>query len=540
MQYLKVKRVLPLVSKATAQIELDAYRDHITRDVGPRPVPNQVRKRVSQIAKTLNLDQPELSLGDILGRASCAERTRKQGGRSATLVVDGPVPGNLLEETTLNVIRDTPIEYKDSVLVAVRELGSKVRIVTKNEAVRVSKAHVVRRAFDKQLNSPKWSSTSEANLDPELSVIEFTDKPGLTRLVFSGDFTNATGEITHEYLDILCEELHIDPDLLHRRFSVDGRAVTSGTFQGMPAGWVVGLQIGHYAIASLVDPDHDFRIKGDDIISLWTDAQITLYRRLAASVGLIVNHKTVISDRFGTFCEADYRREGNRLIRLPTFSLRAYARDEPPSDEAIKTYLDRGVPWHTLRLLQKHSFKKLKVVATDRGIPLYVPKFLGGLGLIPEHPTSQLDESSCRLLQIAANGLLPVYLEEVSLYTSHVQQVNSYLRFANTKIDPGDDATDDFVKLSSRALAIAEFRSSLEGEAEKAILPTPSSIIRSRAAWRRRSLKVKSTFYPQSWLQALKVKDRIGVTRQSFNMVALRFAMANRVAPWYQPRNPTQ
>jgi hypothetical protein len=140
------------------------------------------------------------------------------------------------------------------------------------------------------------------------------------------------------------------------------------------------------------------------------------------------------------------------------------------------------------------------------------------------------------MVNLANNGKLPVPREPTDGVSTHTAQCQTYLNEARYGIDLTDDASEDFEKLTARVLAIAEFRSALEGQLEGNNIVSTSKWIKSMAAWRRRALKVQSHYHPTTWLEASKLSKRLGVTRGSFNMVALRMAMANRMKPWFLPR----
>jgi hypothetical protein len=383
----------------------------------------------------------------------------------------------------------------------------------------------------------KWSSTTAGKYDPDSLRIVFR-RASANSKVFSGDFTNATGEITHEFLDLLSEELEIPPDLLHKRFTVDGCPVTSGAFQGMPCSWIVGLQLGHYAIASLVDPDHSFRIKGDDIIALWDDKKITLYCRLTKSVGLLVNDKTIISLTRGTFCEADYVRSGNTLSRLPTFSIRSFIKDELLSEEQLNSFLRRGVDRETLCMLQRRCHKRWITLARAKNVPLYVSRQFGGLGLLPPDPYAAVDVPTAVIVRSAHNGTLPMPREATAGVSTYTKQCASFLDKLRMKCDCAEDYSSVAEKLSAKMLAIAEFRSALEGELSDPFKIGPRKVINSLYAFRRRALFKRSLADPFiiSFSEMENIKDRLGVTKESYNGMVIAMAMANRVSPWFSPR----
>jgi hypothetical protein len=173
---------------------------------------------------------------------------------------------------------------------------------------------------------------------------------------------------------------------------------------GIPSSWTL-LSALHYAICRAVDPKCDFRLKGDDIISLWTREQIASYTELSRSVGLILNDKTVVSKQFGTFCEGDYVIHGNVLVRQGTFSLRSFANNQPFSQRDGFALISRGVSSALISQMQTkfHSewIRLAKIFRVDR----YCNDSIGGLGFIPKNPRRQITTVHACALKAYHDGL---------------------------------------------------------------------------------------------------------------------------------------
>jgi hypothetical protein len=362
-------------------------------------------------------------------------------------------------------------------------------------------------------------------------VINFKDAAE-DSVVFSGDFTNATGEISHEFLALLSELGEIDPDLLYRRFKVgDGKPVTRGCFQGMPASWVVGLQIGHFIIASIIDDKHNFRIKGDDIIAYWSRAQIQMYTELCFSVGLVINKKSRISDLYGTYCEGDYILEGNSLRRLPTFSLRSFVNDTILSSETINSYLRRGVARETLITLQSTCHGMWLGLCAHMGVDPYMPKSLGGLDMIPRDMSAEVPRDYRRVVQLANNGQLPVFYEDTNFETTlatrakHALAIPVLCYVPNFEDEDEEDEVDLRMKayesMLGRLMSVVAFRDALLGVNTGRAEISPGRQVRNLRAFKRRCLRVPSTdTHKTTYADAYRVSKSLWITPESF----LRFS----------------
>jgi hypothetical protein len=346
-------------------------------------------------------------------------------------------------------------------------------------------------------------------------VIDFSTQTHSDVWVFSGDFTNATGELSHEFLDLLSEEFGIDPMDLHRGFTVDGKAVTSGAFQGMPASWVVGLQLGHYFLASLVDPTHSFRIKGDDIISLWTLSQINLYKELALRIGLIVNHKSVVSRTRGVYCEADYVLRGKVLRRIPTISLRSFCSGKAPGSDAIRAFIQRGYPTERLVSLQRAGLSDLISLCHEKGVDPYMPEAMGGLGLYPPDIYAMVPKHYRRVVQGAHNGTLPVLYENTPSDLTVSQEIKTLLSYVRQSVN-GDPVLTAQVSSGVRHLmGVNAFRCALMGVHDVSI-ETPGRLVRRLRAFVRRANKQGTDDHETTYNNAYATLTRLNVTRTSY------------------------
>jgi hypothetical protein len=337
--------------------------------------------------------------------------------------------------------------------------------------------------------------------------------------VFSGDFSTATDTLSFEFLDLLCEQLGLDPVLVHRGQSVGGKPTTQGAFMGMPASWTCGLQMGHYAVARAVDPTLSFKIKGDDIIALWTDEMIALYRRLSTRVGLVLNEKTMVSLTYGTYCEGDYYRRGKSLLRMATHSLRAFAEDNILSHSEIQKLLRRGCSRKRLHDLQLVAHAKQVDLARRKGVNLYARQELGGLGLMPADPHKRMDQTSARMLQLLHNGQLPVNPLPQEFKGSRISRVQECLAQGRYGIDSVPEDTEYFQELQRSYLTEAQFVDACLGRLEPSRKVSTGKFIASQRSYVRKALRSPTRYHPSTYSQADEVLELCDITYDSVHAV---------------------
>jgi len=384
-----------------------------------------------------------------------------------------------------------------STVSVVYELGLKTRLVTKQDFLFTASAQRIRRAiFKKYILKPKHFCLSRVFSDPELSELTFRRR-GSHLKIFSGDFSKATDTLLHPFLDFVCSTLEIDPRLVHKDMYVNGVRTVVGAFMGLPGSWSI-LDLAVFCCAVEVDSTFSFYIKGDDIIALWSDYMIRKFIRIAREhTGLIVNDKTIISSEFGTFAECDYQRVGNRdgyavLKRLPTFSLRVFMEGSLPDFQFWNNATKRGVPVDILcRLTYRYCPAWIKAAKFHK-IPLFAPRFLGGLGL-PTVLDRPLGRGSKCIIQIMHN-YAPKFLEIDRPYnqTGWARIVLTQYQSIDWEYRPDEVYSDSrFEKALGKDLSEAVFTDA----AGQLLLPkkrplTPSEAIKRMARYRRKVLKV--------------------------------------------------
>lgn len=173
---------------------------------------------------------------------------------------------------------------------------------------------------------------------------------------------------------------------------------------GLPASWPV-LSLAHYAICRVVDPTHSFRIKGDDLIALWTDFQISHYHKLCEQVGFLVNtKKSVVSDTMGVFCEVTYRREKKTLVRCSDFSIRSFCRGEPLQPDQWLMLIRHGASLKRLHFLTRKSCRAHLAVARKLGLDPYAAPSCGGWGFPPKDLDSKVQTRTSCIVRAMHNG----------------------------------------------------------------------------------------------------------------------------------------
>jgi hypothetical protein len=263
-----------------------------------------------------------------------------------------------------------------------------------------------------------------------------------------------------------------------------------------------------------VDPQHRFRIKGDDIISLWTLEQITLYKALAAACGLVVNHKSVISRHYGVYCEADYIREGYKLRRLPTFSLRSYANGTIPGSAVISAYLERGVPADILLAIQRPTLKSWFSLCHEKEVDPYMPEALGGLGLLPPDMNAEVPRNYRRLVQLANNGQLPFVYDDIHTDLPVEKAVRGALSKLRYSVNGDQGFTQAAERLVGHSMTLIAFHRALM-RTEVSRIETPGRRVRRLRAFVNRCRNGRDD-YPTTYAQAWSVVSRLQVEPGSF------------------------
>ncbi|QJT93741.1 RNA-dependent RNA polymerase [Erysiphe necator associated narnavirus 9] len=483
LQYTKIIRALPL-PKVGKEEALKGQMERMTSSFTLSP-----DKEVLSIIRKIPVPHGGPCLpSDFLSSSSCLESTREEGGRSALLskaaasvsklkwkertpLIKKVLPAawsldrTFTPQSALMRVEQLPGAladlYKnrlsaytlDAEPVALKEHGLKWRIVTRHSAGLIAEAQPTRRMLFSILSNSEHIVTSQSLCDPEMGTIEFSS-PAEKAIVFSADLSTATDLLSHEIIDNVCchfgvNKYHVRPE------TISGLPATRGTCMGLPGSWPV-LSLVHYAVCAAVDSKHNFRIKGDDLIALWSQHQIDKYCRLLKTTGMILNHsKTVKSHCYGTFCEVSYRREHNRLVRLSDFSLRSLVKGIPVSSENWLVYHKYGAPLSKLNKLFRKCHRKHILLAREHKVPLYLPEKVGGLGFPPPNLDRKMSTHESCAVNAVNNGIHAPWSigiggkNQYQMYRSYIKQ---NMRFVH---GTDDGTTDRIVRSANMVLSRA-------------------------------------------------------------------------------------
>jgi hypothetical protein len=538
LQYLKLRRALPLPDSDTISTAKKAYVAKATASFASRPLPRSVARRVMGMGKPFKATVPEIRASDLVSGSGCYERKRSQGGRSSILtglrssagtrqlleknylkgVIPSPadLPTYRLDSATSEYLKSNPLVKPIPMRVSmVAESGLKVRGVTKSPARVVAGGQAYRRHIFPFLEKDKRAVTSQALVDPELLEIHFhrgERRSGLR--VFSADFTDATTSMSHEALACFCEAFGVPPELVFEGHTISGKPVTTGCPMGLPVSWTA-LSVVHLAVCEVIDPTGSYRLKGDDLIALWSPAQIEGFIALAAQVGLVVNNKSMTHKSIGTFCEGDYLLEhvGHKsfvLRRQATFSLRSFAVNEILPHDDAERLVARGVSRDLLYAMQQHFHKMWIRLATEKNVNPYAPRSLGGLGMVSS-PDRQLDPVTCRIVNSANNGTLLFKSKDTIKYTALSGMLMSVYNSVPYSVR-GDARAESLLEKAFLAnFGACSFLDALERPLDRVEVPSPGKLVRSLWAYRRRYLRAKipSVLVPTTVGTAYDVLSRL-------------------------------
>ncbi|QJT93742.1 RNA-dependent RNA polymerase [Erysiphe necator associated narnavirus 10] len=416
LQYCKLSRALTPIEVEARHLEEQYYRMALPCD---RSVDPAVAAKIDQFKFSKIGD---IQFIDYVSSSSCLSKTVKQGGRNADLserVVQSKSPwgrASIPRDTTSGLSRvnrvtrfiDKRVPSYDAKPIAIAERGGKVRIVTKHDSELVALSATARRALWPFLNSESNRPLSVPLKDSTMVEVTFPKGRGHPSYkVFSADLSAATDYLSHEAISLVANKVGCPLSWISP-LTLDNKPVFRGTAMGLPASWPV-LSIIHYAICSVVDPNKGFYLKGDDLIALWNESQIESYYDLCDSVGFVVNKsKSVLSDRYGTFCEFYYQREGSLLRKLPIFSIKSWCESVPVKYDSALQLIDLGVRRSLIHRLNVLFCQRYLRVLRKVSIDPYLPEVIGGFGLLPKQPNRKVSKSYQIAISRVHNGLTNV------------------------------------------------------------------------------------------------------------------------------------
>lgn len=283
-------------------------------------------------------------------------------------------------------------------VVALKELGAKVRVITAMDFEEVSQGHRIRDTFWDLLKV-----SGVVDLDgPEDIVLNMERQPG--DIMYSADLSRATDLAPHplgRHIGMLlvsaCEQLGkpINKSLrsaIDRCFGPfkitypDGSEIVSnqGWLMGMPPTWLF-LNIAHMAVARAAGMKR-YVIKGDDLISCCPRDVALRYESLMEQTGFAINRsKSFCSRSSGVFAEVVYDVGMGGVLRVvPTLPLKTLVKADLQDLDRLTQKIEQMPDlWQRLRwcMLVHRAYAPFIKVARREKVPLYLPRSLGGLGL---------------------------------------------------------------------------------------------------------------------------------------------------------------
>jgi hypothetical protein len=197
-------------------------------------------------------------------------------------------------------------------------------------------------------------------------------------------------EVVEEVMDIHLGPHRIFPDA-NGQEGVDPSPFESrrGWLMGHPLTWIT-LSWLHFGVAAATVGSTQIAIKGDDAVAVGSPETIDTYLTYLQRVGMVVNKdKTFISRRHTIFCESTYRYDLGGFVKLADYPCKALV---DPSVETLATMqrevtaLPRRLRQSVVRAVWRNAHRNGLIQSSLKaGVPLALPRCLGGLGLPHRH-----------------------------------------------------------------------------------------------------------------------------------------------------------
>jgi hypothetical protein len=261
-------------------------------------------------------------------------------------------------------------------------------------------------------------------------------------------------------------------------------------------------------VCRAVDPNHSFRIKGDDLVALWSEGQIQQYCELLAAVGFVLNdRKTTISSSFGTFCEVSYRRvRHDTLVRESDFSLRSFVSNERLAPDQWRMLVRHGASLKRLNLLARISHREWLRLARRNRVDPYAPPALGGLGLPPKRLDALVSPGLSSLVRACHNGV-PLFSERTFAGTTSDMFFRMFER-TRWSVAGDRDFTVFYDNTVGTVLPRAAFVDACQGVG-RFTRPTRRAIVRRLGRFAAYARKLAPEPFPTSYRTAYDVLDRL-------------------------------
>jgi hypothetical protein len=289
--------------------------------------------------------------------------------------------------------------------VAISEFGLKTRVVSCSDPVRTHQSESYRRQLLQRLERLPCCA---APLRDDIRAMRLENRDEGPYEVFSADLSSATDYLDHYVIAAFCDALKVPFELVTGG-TIDDCVIARGTLMGIPCSWPI-LSLAHaWACYAMGIPLKSFRLKGDDLIGLWTSEQISTYQggiQLMTGMPINLDKSFVAKDR-GLFCERSYRLENCTLVEVEqNFSVR-FMVDSAPSEEGFPYPLKvrqrlwslaGRVRWSRLTRIAHHW---AGVVPRLGGLA-FLPVSWGGLEALP-HRFGELAPPICQKLASAVH-----------------------------------------------------------------------------------------------------------------------------------------
>nr|UIW13880.1 MAG: RNA-dependent RNA polymerase [Rhizoctonia solani narnavirus 13] len=456
-QHSMLGRSLPAITNNSYLIQ--GYSEYVDRVSTPRPTTEKVVQLVKELAQDLELNlNPEKVGFKFHSPGASATYSREAGGferevreeyvkhvpklaiSSAKNILKKYVtnnkvisPSGIREILAYRVgarfltnvglsdrVRDFPFDWKDATArtVVLPELGGKLRIVQSCPIRQTFPAHLQRGRLEHNL---KRHIAFREGLAPEQTFnlgkqprLKSGKYPASLRF-YSVDLSNATDLISREFLERICPFLGIELD--HVRLTTAEYSspvckckhtlnIKCGTNMGLPCSWVV-LSTIHIAICDYVSrlrrtANCQYRVRGDDLVALWTQYQFDTYVSLMKQAGFEINlDKSFVSKDYALFCERLYKCTVNsedefvltnckKIISLKRFVKppnqvelkgQKFSDHTTQIEEWIRSMNEWEVPWNFKRpFVSKMLDRAYKINPKFKDIT-FIPEVYGGLGL---------------------------------------------------------------------------------------------------------------------------------------------------------------
>jgi len=454
--------------------------------------------------------RPDLDSIGITSPSACLERSRAEGGRLAVYremaeealgprkwkaIKEGssnPSPRVLATEVTLSILASIKKNRypTGSVSMPLKELGYKVRVVSKSSAKRLAISEAFRvpllaklsklRAIGLPLRGEE--QRLPIRLPPTWVSSESSGKRRDQLVVLSADLTAATDYLRMSLIVALARAVGIPEDLISGG-TIDGLVIQMGTLMGIPCSWPTLSAVHFWFCIMIGAPPKTFYMKGDDLMALWPRWLVNRYHKLLGPVtGMPPNiQKSFVSTNHhlrGVFCEKGYqfsRTDSSFLIEGTFVSVRALSSaDEgwvtrsakqnwalsmkrrpgqhpgvPPSFGAaqyLRGQLERIGHRQAATLCELVSKETISQAKRNRMV-MYLPVELGGVGLIPRKSGYRFPPPISAALTGYANGvpacqkffrgLATAGLEDESLEKKVSERVGILTDLAVYKLDHG-------------------------------------------------------------------------------------------------------